>query len=55
VLLAPGPLRWAIRRVLGDRSFTERARAIAAWGRENDGPARGSKLLEDYANGRGRA
>jgi UDP:flavonoid glycosyltransferase YjiC (YdhE family) len=49
-LLAPGPLRWAIRRVLANRSFAERARRIADWGRDNDGAARGAELLESYAD-----
>jgi UDP:flavonoid glycosyltransferase YjiC (YdhE family) len=48
-LLRPGPLRWAVRRLLGDRRFAARAREIAAWGRENDGPARGAALVERYA------
>jgi UDP:flavonoid glycosyltransferase YjiC (YdhE family) len=49
-LLGPGPLRWAIRRVVANRSFAERARTIAAWGRENDGAVRGAELLERYVN-----
>ena len=30
------------RRLLRERSFAERATEIAAWGRENDGSARGA-------------
>jgi UDP:flavonoid glycosyltransferase YjiC (YdhE family) len=48
-LLAPGPLRWATRRLLGDQSFATRAAEIAAWGRDNDGAARGAELVERYA------
>jgi len=50
-LLAPAPLRWAVRRVISDRRFEARARAIAAWGRENDGAARGAVLVESHARG----
>jgi UDP:flavonoid glycosyltransferase YjiC (YdhE family) len=49
-LLGPTPLRCATRRVLADRSFAERARTIAAWGRENDGATRGAELLERYVD-----
>ncbi len=48
-LLGPGPLRWAVRRMLADRRFAERARQIADWGRDNDGAERGAELLERYA------
>ena len=48
-LLGAGPLRWAVRRALGDRRFAERAGAIADWGRRNEGAARGAALLADYA------
>ena len=48
-LCRPGPLRWAARRLLADRSFTARAGEIAAWGRENDGAARGAALVEELA------
>lgn len=51
-LLGPAPLRWAVRRVLADSHFAERANAIAAWGRDNDGAARGADLLECYADQR---
>jgi len=39
-------LRSVVRRVLGERSFAERAGEIAAWVRENDGGARGAELVE---------
>jgi UDP:flavonoid glycosyltransferase YjiC (YdhE family) len=45
-LCRPAPLRWAARRILGDRSFVDRADEIAAWGRENDGAQRGAELVE---------
>jgi UDP:flavonoid glycosyltransferase YjiC (YdhE family) len=49
-LLGPGPLRWAVRRVLADGRFAERARRIAGWARDHDGPALGAELLERYAD-----
>jgi UDP:flavonoid glycosyltransferase YjiC (YdhE family) len=49
-LLGPGPLRWAVRRVLADDRFADRARRIADWGRHNDGATRGAELLERYAD-----
>jgi MGT family glycosyltransferase len=45
-LTRPGPLRWAVRRILGDRRFTNRAQEIAEWTRENDGAERGAALVE---------
>ena len=48
-LCQPAPLRWATRRLLRDRSFAANAEAIAAWGRENDGAARGAELVEQLA------
>jgi MGT family glycosyltransferase len=48
-LCRPGPLRWAARRVLADPAFAARAGEIAAWGRENDGAARGAELVEELA------
>ena len=47
--LRPEPLRWAVWRILGDPRFTERAAAIAAWSRSNDGAARGAELVEQLA------
>jgi UDP:flavonoid glycosyltransferase YjiC (YdhE family) len=38
-----------MRRILADARFAERAQQIAAWGRENDGAARGAELLQRYA------
>jgi UDP:flavonoid glycosyltransferase YjiC (YdhE family) len=48
-LLAPGPVRWAVRRLLAERRFTTRAREIAAWSRDNDGAARAAALVERHA------
>ncbi len=39
-------IRWATRRLLTERIFRERARAIAAWSKRNDGAARGAILIE---------
>jgi UDP:flavonoid glycosyltransferase YjiC (YdhE family) len=51
-LCKPGPLRWATRRLLQEPSFAAKAEAIAAWGRENDGAARGAELVERLARER---
>ena len=51
-LCRPGPLRWAVRRILGDPAFAAGAGEIAAWGRENDGSARGAELVERLAASR---
>jgi MGT family glycosyltransferase len=51
-LCQPAPLRWATRRLLRDRSFTDRAAELAAWGRENNGAARGAELVEGLARSR---
>jgi UDP:flavonoid glycosyltransferase YjiC (YdhE family) len=48
-LRRPASLRWAARRLLEEPSFAVRARRIAAWGRENDGAARGAELVENLA------
>ncbi|HEX2393298.1 MAG TPA: nucleotide disphospho-sugar-binding domain-containing protein [Solirubrobacterales bacterium] len=48
-LCRPGPLRWAVRRLLGERSFAARAGEIAAWNREHDGAVRGAELVESLA------
>jgi MGT family glycosyltransferase len=48
-LLRAQPMRWAIRRMLADRRFSERARMIAEWSREHDGAARGAALVERLA------
>ncbi len=48
-LCRPAPLRWAIRRLLSDRSFAERAAQLAAWGRAHDGATRAAELVEVLA------
>lgn len=48
-LCRPAPLRWALRRLLSEPKFTTKAEEIAAWGRANDGAARGAKLVERLA------
>ena len=48
-LCRPGPLRWAARRLLHEPGFTTKAGEIAAWGRENDGAARGAERVEELA------
>lgn len=54
-LCRPGPLRWAARRLLSDRSFTERAAELAAWSREHDGAERGAELVAQLARTRAHA
>jgi MGT family glycosyltransferase len=51
-LCRPAPLRWAARRLLGDPDFTAHANALATWGREHDGAARGAELVERLARSR---
>jgi MGT family glycosyltransferase len=52
-LVAPGPLRWAIRRLLSEPRFTDRAREIAEWSRGHDGPATAAGLVEGLASSNG--
>jgi MGT family glycosyltransferase len=51
-LCQPTPLRWAAKRLLGDRSFLDRAGELAAWAREHDGAERGAELVELLARTR---
>lgn len=48
-LLRAAPLRLAVRRVLANERYRERAREISEWDRRNDAVARGTTLIEDYA------
>jgi UDP:flavonoid glycosyltransferase YjiC (YdhE family) len=48
-LCQPAPLRWAARRLLHEPTFAAKAEEIAAWGRKNDGAARGAELVERLA------
>ncbi len=54
-LCRPRPLRWAVRRILSDPRFTERAAELAAWGRAHDGAERGAELIEELARARATA
>ncbi len=49
-LTGPAPLRWAVRRMLGDRRFAAKARKIAAWARAHDGAEQGAALVERLAD-----
>jgi UDP:flavonoid glycosyltransferase YjiC (YdhE family) len=48
-LTLPGPIRVAVRRLLGDRAFGTRAGEVAAWAREHDGAERGAELVGELA------
>ena len=45
----PGPVRWAVRRILGDPAFRAAAAEIGAWSERNDGTVRGAELVEKLA------
>jgi MGT family glycosyltransferase len=51
-LCRPAPLRWAVRRILAERSFAARAGELAAWARDHDGAERGAELVERLAGRR---
>ncbi|HEX5870220.1 MAG TPA: nucleotide disphospho-sugar-binding domain-containing protein [Longimicrobium sp.] len=48
-LLGRRSLRVAVRRILRDGGFRERARQIARWGEAHDGAAVGAELVEEFA------
>jgi UDP:flavonoid glycosyltransferase YjiC (YdhE family) len=48
-LTTPAALRAAVRRLLTEQRFTERAAEIAAWAHGNDGASRGAELVERLA------
>ncbi len=48
-LTGAASLRWATRRILGDRQFAERATEIAGWAANHDGAGRGAELVERLA------
>ncbi len=48
-LCRPAPLRWAVRRILADRSISRRTAELAAWAQQHDGAARGAELVERLA------
>jgi MGT family glycosyltransferase len=54
-LCRPTPLRWAVWRILGDRSFADRAAELAAWSKAHDGAERGAELVEQLALSHARA
>ena len=48
-LLSPRGIRLAVRRILGDPLYGDRAREIKAWSLRNDGAARAAELAEEVA------
>ena len=46
-LLSPRGIRMATRRLLGERSFSERAEEIARWSRDHDGASAAAELVEE--------
>lgn len=46
-LARPGPLRWAVRRLLSGPSFALRAESISAWSVANDGGEHAAQLIEN--------
>ncbi len=47
--LSPSTLRLAVRRVLDEPAFSERARAVSAWAATHDGAATAADLVEELA------
>ena len=48
-LTGAGSIRWAVRRLLAEPRFGERAGQIAAWAADNPGAERGANLVEELA------
>ena len=48
-LLAPAALRLTLRRLLGSRAYTDRARSIAGWGERHRGDVAAADLVEALA------
>jgi UDP:flavonoid glycosyltransferase YjiC (YdhE family) len=48
-LVGPGPLRWAVRRILDEPALGRRAAELRAWAADNDGAERGAALVERLA------
>jgi UDP:flavonoid glycosyltransferase YjiC (YdhE family) len=48
-LLGPTPLRLAVRRLLAEHHFAERAGELASWAASNDGATRAAELVESHA------
>lgn len=49
-LTTPRGVRLAVRRLLADRSYNDRAQAIAQWSKTHDGAAAAADELERFAN-----
>jgi UDP:flavonoid glycosyltransferase YjiC (YdhE family) len=54
-LVRPRSVRWAVSRLLTDRSFADRAALFAQWSAKHDGPANGAGLVEELVEGLGGA
>jgi UDP:flavonoid glycosyltransferase YjiC (YdhE family) len=50
-LCRPGPVRWAVRELLGNPLFAERAGELRDWAAVNDGAKRAADLVEEQARG----
>ena len=48
-LLSPRGVRSAVRRLLGDPRFREKADEVAAWSAANDGAVAAAELVEEKA------
>ena len=48
-LCAPGPVRLAVERALGETRLRARARELATWWGEHDPPGRAAELIEELA------
>ena len=48
-LTHPGPLRWTVRKALGDPGLPAGAACVAAWAEGHDGAQRGAALVEQLA------
>jgi UDP:flavonoid glycosyltransferase YjiC (YdhE family) len=50
--LGASTLRLAVRRLLEDRSYRDRARSISEWSQSHDGPASAAELVEAFGASR---
>jgi UDP:flavonoid glycosyltransferase YjiC (YdhE family) len=48
-LTHPRPVRWAVRELLGEPGYREKAEGLARWARERPGGERASEEIERYA------
>lgn len=53
-LLAPSPLRWAVRKLLADRRIAARVGEMSAWARARPAPGRAAELIEGLVDGQPR-